>query len=376
MGLFSDMIKNNNLNKKGNDSMRNNSVANNNKLNEGVNGMKNNREGRMEKLQAAGVDTKKYFNINLNNIPVGSPVQVIIDGVEYNLTLGQAQNGNNNGQVSSVEAFSTPTPWKPAPTVDPIANQIIEDGYVRNTKLHRRWVMAQTFNMLNSSSYNHKTHNYENGWDAYVRNSLSYMYQFEMTLEELRVLSKLEGRDIETFNERSSFFTKEVVIELCNQYLRQLKKYVNNQKVRKCKGEPYVRLHKYGNVFNKDLRSKVYNPIDAAILAVSVSRNYQEIYNAFKVFISVTPKLPHSTPKCPQWKDAFKGSGAFYTLKNMIMFHDITLEGMSRDKSMDKLNDLLTEYKGEYWKFHMLLKKVIEYNDFNFQKSIEIHKEN
>lgn len=373
MGLFSNMLKNNISNMKGNDNMKNNLVNNNNnKVNGGVNNMKTNKEVRMDKLQAAGVNTNKYFNINLNNIPVGAPVQVIIDGVEYNLTMGQAQSESSN-QTLAFGTFNTSASFG-ITSEDDIANQILKDGYVRNTKLHRRWVMAQTFNMLNGATYNYNTRSYETGWDAYIRNGFTYMYQFEMTLEELRVLSILEKRDRETFEERSSFFTKEVVIELCNQYLRQLKKYAKNQKVRKCKGEHYVKLHKHGNVFNKDLYLKVYNPINNAIIAISASRNYEEIYNSFKAFIAVSPKLPHNTPKCPQWKDAFKGSGAFYTLKNMVMFHDVKLEGMSRDKSMDKLDSLLEEYKGEYWRFHMLLKKVIEDNNFNFQKSIELHK--
>lgn len=367
MGLFSGLSgSGRNLNKKGNGNMNNNSVANNNKFNEGVNGMKNNKEVRMEKLQAAGVNTDKYFNINLANIPVDAPVKITINGVEYNLSP-------SNINPEQVHEFNN-APW--INDEDQVASQIIEDGYVRNTKLHRRWVMAQTFNMLNSSSYNHKTHNYEKGWDAYVRNNLSYMYQFEMTLEELKVLSKLEDRDHETFEERRNFFTREVVVELCNSYLRQLRKYINNQKVRTCHGEPYVKLSKYGNVFVKDLNSKVYNPLQAALTSVNVCRNYTELYNAFSLFVSLISKLPNKTAKCPQWKDAFKGSGAFYTLKNMIMFHGITFEERDRDESLMDLDDRLFDYKGDYWKFHMLLKQVIADNNFNFQQSIELHKAN
>ena len=32
-------------------------------------------------------------------------------------------------------------------------------------------------------------------------------------------------------------------------------------------------------------------------------------------------KLPHETPQCKAWIDAYKGAGAFYTMQNLIRFH-------------------------------------------------------
>lgn len=326
--------------------------------------MKTNKEMRMEKLQSAGVNTNKFFNLNLSNIPVGAPVQVIIDGVEYNLSVDKSKQ-------KDCDNFNVPATYAP---YDSMAGQIIEDGYVKNTKLHRRWVMAQTFKMLNGESYNLKTKQFEKGWDAYLRNNFSYMYQFDMMLEEIRVLSILEKKDTDTFNERSSFFTKKVIVATCEQYLRQLKKFVRNQKPRKCKGVPYVKLNKFGNVFVLDLNQRVYAPLENILNRMKEDVFYSTLYIDLKYFMKGMCKLPYTTPKCSQWKDAFKGSGAFYTLKNMIMFHDITLDGLNRDESMTALNDLLKKYNGEYWRLHELLKKVIDDNNFDLRKSIEAHK--
>lgn len=365
MVLLSNMLRRNrSSNKKGNDIMKNNELANNNKINGGMNNMKTNKEMRMEKLQSAGVNTEKYFNLNLSNIPVGAPIQVIVNGVQYNLSVDEAK------QECRTE-FNTPTSWEP---YDAMATQIIEDGYVRNTKLHRRWVMAQTFKMLNSESCNYKTGNIERGWDAYLRNRFPYEYQFKMMLEEIRVLSILEKRDRESFNERSNFFTKEVVIETCRQYIRQLKKYIKSQKIRKCKGVPYIKLNGYGDIFVDSLDRRIYIPSNVAIKNVESSRNYQDLYINLNSFIALMVKLPYTTPKCSQWKDAFKGSGAYYTLKNMIMFHNITFERETRDESIVSLNNLLEVYRGEYWRFHELLKKVIKDNNFDLAQSIEAHK--
>ena len=80
---------------------------------------------RMNKLEEAGIKTDKYFTIDLEN---GTKIHLIID-----------ENGNPV-RVDNKEN-------------DPILNEIISDGYVRNTRLHRRFVCAQMFHMLNYVSY-------------------------------------------------------------------------------------------------------------------------------------------------------------------------------------------------------------------------------
>ena len=107
-------------------------------------------------------------------------------------------------------------------TEDPILNQIIEDGYVKNTKLHRRFVMAQMFHMLNYVSWDGK----EKGYNACLRNRFDYKYTLDMMIEEVRVLGKLENHDKESFMERSYFFTKEVVVEVLNDYVEKLKAFL------------------------------------------------------------------------------------------------------------------------------------------------------
>ena len=101
---------------------------------------------------------------------------------------------------------------------DIIAEQIITDGYVRNTKLHRRFVMAQMFRMLNYESWDRS----ESGYNACLRNMYGYDYTFKMMLDEVKVLSKLEVRDRESFEERSHFFNKKVVVSVMEDYMIKL----------------------------------------------------------------------------------------------------------------------------------------------------------
>jgi len=291
---------------------------------------------RMEKLNKAGINTSKYFTVDLDN---GTKIHLIID---------------ENGQPVVVNNKN-----------DEIAEQIIADGYVRNTKLHRRFVMAQMFHMLNYVSYDGK----ESGYNAYLKNYYGYHYTLTMMLEEVRVLAKLEGRDKESFDERSHFFTKRVVIAVLEDYVEKLKKYVDNLPDRKCKGVPYKRI-KGQDIFNADLDKKLYVPLRNKLNYVRFASNYTEIYNAMQKFMNDMIKLPYDTPKSKIWIDAYKGEGAYYTLKNLIMFHECKILARyvfyTTSESMDILKQKLDEYKGEGWRMFALMKKVIEDNNFNF----------
>lgn len=293
-----------------------------------------NKNERMAKLNEMGINTGKYFTVALEN---GTQVHLIID-----------ENGN------------------PKRVDDVICNQIIEDGYVRNTKLHRRFVMAQMFQALNYTSWN-KT---KKGYNEWLKR-FGIKYQFEMMLEEIRVLGKLEQRDSETFLERSNFFTREVVLQTMTDYIEKLKAHINSNKTYICKGVPYKKV-KGKDIFVEDLDKKIYAPMRTDIFKVKIARNYNEIYNALKNFMGKMITVPYTTTKCKEWIDAYKGEGAFYTLKNLVMFHGcgivVGYNMVYGTDAVKVLNERLYEYKGEGWRMFALMKKVIADNNFDFNK--------
>jgi hypothetical protein len=293
-----------------------------------------NKNERMNKLNAMGVNTSKYFTVPLEN---GGSVTIIID-----------ENGN------------------PVKVEDTIANQIIEDGYVRNTKLHRRFVMAQMFQGLNYKSYDGS----KTGYNEWVKRH-GLAYSFDMMLEEIRVLGKLEERDRDTFVERSHFFTKDVIKKTMEDYIDELKKYIDTLPEKKCKGVPYKRI-KGRDIFVVDIDKKVYAPLRQRIFGLKYASNYNEIYRMVRYFMNEMIALPYTTPKSKAWIDAYKGEGAFYTLKNLVMFHSCGIKvdgrmvyGMA---AVSVLNKRLNEYKGEGWRMFALMKKVIADNNFDFKK--------
>ena len=302
-----------------------------------------NKNERMNVLQNAGIDTGKYFTLNINeNIPAGTKIHIVID-----------DNGNYVPQIINEN--------------DEIAEQIIEDGYVRNTKLHRRFVCAQMFHALNYVSYDGS----ESGYNACLKNMYTYQYTLNMMLEEVRVLSKLEVRDKESFAERSHFFTKDVVVNVLNDYVDKLKKYVDTLPNKNCKGVPYKRV-KGTNIFVADLEKKLYGPMRAKIREIGKASNYTQMYNLMTWFMKDMVKIPYNAPKSKAWIDAYKGEGAYYTLKNLVMFHDCAIEYKyeiyRRDAAMQQLKYKLEDYKGEGWRMFAFMKKVIDDNHFDFNK--------
>ncbi len=301
-----------------------------------------NKNERMNKLNNAGINTGKYFNIELpNGLKAGSTISVQI---------------NENGEPV---------------IVDKIATQIIEDGYVRNTKLHRRFVMAQMFQMLNYVSYDGQ----ESGFDAALRR-YGYDYQFKMMLEEVKVLSKLEARDYDTFKERAIFFTREVVTKTCEDYVEKLKAHIETLKIYNCKGVPYKKVRGM-NIFCEDLGKKIYMPFHVQISKMRTARNYTELYKILSEFNRKMIKISYNTPKCRAWIDAYKGEGAYYTLKNLIMFHHCTIDDVyptigiyGVDANMEVLKEKLNEYQGEGWRMFAFMKKVIADNNFDFTKAM------
>lgn len=313
-----------------------------------------NKNERMQKLNNMGVNTSKYFNIDLpNGLKPGSKISLVIN--ENGEPMVVADNYDANTVVSE----------------DYISNQIIEDGYVRNTKLHRRFVMAQMFQMLNYISYDGK----RKGYNDYLKTYYGHDYTLKMMTEEVKVLSKLEVRDKESFDERSTFFTKEVVVQVLNDYIAELTKYIDILPDYKCKGIPYKKI-KGTNIFNDDLNKKLYSPLINDIQYVKYAHNYTEMYRRLQRFMRNHVKLPFHTPKSKVWVDTFKGEGAYYTLKNLVMFHDCGIKVGRFDvrfsvQAMDVLQSKLIEYKGEGWRMFALMKKVIADNNFDFHKRMQ-----
>ena len=336
---------------------------------------------KINQMNAAGINTHNFFDVNVTGIPVGSNVQILVDGKPYNVNENKGVEKRTTVCLDEFNEIETP---------DEVVSEIEEKGWINNAKLFRRWIMALTMKMMFQKTYNYEKSCYEYGYDAYLRNRYGYMYQFDMLVNELHTLATLEKKDYEAFCERINFFNKGVVIDTCEHYFRKLSENIRKQPKRMHCRKPYVVVYRpYKEyVYQEDLYKEIYNPLYDLLWKIRRSSNYSDIETYFKEFRKIMPKLPWGTPKCSVWKDAFKGAGGYYSLKNGIMFHNFDLinalnieetdfsynfnKDTRTNRNLNYIKSLLIDWgcTNEVWRFQKVFEEYVKKTNFNLSLSI------
>ena len=307
---------------------------------------------RLEALKAAGVDVSKYF-------PLGDDQLIKIE----------------NGAAVPVDMDDA--------TIDSVGKQIVEGGYVSNWKLFRRWVMSQMFHMLRDMDKNGRTFNE-------VLQHKGYEYQWRMLENELYAQMKMAAHgDHENAGARNRWFGGFVAADMAYDYIKKLRKYVDNNliyKVKKdahgnvkkaykhtCKGNPYVRLQNE-DIFVADLEKKVYAPLGNLARKMYDSNTYKEVYDAVHEFNKKRKHLAWDTKQADAFITAYKGSGSYYTMRNLIMFHGARFmkngRKMSETDSLKELESKAKLYDEEGWRMLGVLKQLIKDNNISVQVKI------
>ena len=307
---------------------------------------------RLEALKSAGVDVSKYF-------PLGDDQLIKIE----------------NGAAVPVDMDDA--------TIDEVGKQIVEGGYVSNWKLFRRWVMSQMFHMLRDMDKNGRTFND-------VLQHKGYEYQWRMLENELYAQMKMAAHgDHENAGARNRWFGGFVAADMAYDYIKKLRKYVDNNliyKVKKdahgnvkktykhtCKGNPYVRLQN-DDIFVADLEKKVYAPLGNLARKMYDSNTYKEVYDAVHEFNKKRKHLAWDTKQADAFITAYKGSGSYYTMRNLIMFHGARFmkngRKMSETDSLKELESKANLYDEEGWRMLGVLKQLIKDNNISVQGKI------
>ena len=307
---------------------------------------------RLEALKSAGVDVSKYF-------PLGDDQLIKIE----------------NGAAVPVDMDDA--------TIDEVGKHIVEGGYVSNWKLFRRWVMSQMFHMLRDMDKNGRTFNE-------VLQHKGYEYQWRMLENELYAQMKMAAHgDHENAGARNRWFGGFVAADMAYDYIKKLRKYVDNNliyKVKKdahgnvkkaykhtCKGNPYVRLQN-DDIFVADLEKKVYAPLGNLARKMYDSNTYKEVYDAVHEFNKKRKHLAWDTKQADAFITAYKGSGSYYTMRNLIMFHGARFmkngRKMSETDSLKELESKANLYDEEGWRMLGVLKQLIKDNNISVQGKI------
>lgn len=255
---------------------------------------------------------------------------------------------------------------------DPIFADILQSRTIPNRRLFRRWVTAQMFRMLTEKHY------FKQG-DKYVCEPISFTealnrkgfkYMWRMVVEEFRVQAKLAQEDRESYMERVRWFNGDVAYQMAQDYIKALEKKIDflkdSRRVKHCKGVPYIRLYK-NNVFVSDIYYKVIRPAQIAACCIKTATNSPAVlYRAVDAFWRHIIKCTYCYSDIHMsavFKDAYKGAGAYYTLKNLILFHDCLMRGCKTEKtSMAKLVKLVSDPKLQGYELLGVLKDFIEFN--------------
>ena len=308
---------------------------------------------RLEALKAAGVDVSKYF-------PLGDDQLIKIE----------------NGAAVPVDMDDA--------TIDAVGKKIFEGGYVSNWKLFRRWVMSQMFHMLRQMETDKLAFNE-------VLQRKGYEYQWRILEDELYAQVKMsEHGDLDNVGARNRWFNGDVASDMATDYISKLRKYVddnliynvkkdkdgNEKKTYKhtCKGNPYVRLQNK-DIFVSDLEKKVYTPLREIANEMAAVPTYKQLYDAVHKFNKNRKHLAWDTKQSDAFISAYKGSGAYYTMRNLIMFHGARfLKGgrkMSEVNSLKELESKAKLYDEEGWRMLGVLKQLIKESGIDIQGKMD-----
>jgi len=315
-------------------------------------------EKRMDTLRALGYDMSKYF------------------------TLGDEQVVEiKDGKAVPVDFVQI------APDEDDVVEKkLVEGGYVNNWKLFRRWVMSQMFHMLRDMEKYGKSFNE-------VLQHKSYEYQWRMLENEAYAQMKMQKHgDSNNTKMRNMWFNGGVAADMAIDYISKLKAYVEDNLIYRdkdmnkpvadrkykhtCHGIPYVRISNK-NIFVADLQKKAFAPLYEMVSAMAETPSYDVLYRTIKNFNKVRKHLAWDTKQSMAFINAYKGSGSYFTMRNLIMFHGVRFriggKFTSQAQSLKHL-DILAKDCAEHnegWRMLGILKELISESGISIQGKID-----
>lgn len=206
---------------------------------------------------------------------------------------------------------------------------------------------------------------------------------------EMMQMKMCDHKDYENLKARNRWFNGCVAHDMAIDYINKLRSYIddkciyttkedkdgNKKKTYKhtCKGNPYIRLQNE-NIFVADLERKVYNPLRDLANKMSVAETYKDLYDAVRKFNKNRKHLAWDTKQADAFIHAYKGSGSYYTMRNLIMFHGARFmkngRKMSEANSLKELESKAKLYDEEGWKMLGVLKQLIKDNNISVQGKI------
>ena len=278
---------------------------------------------RKATLNSAGIDADQYLSMRIDKefIPDGAEVVIQVRDKE----TGELRRVPFNQAMD--DCFGKNSQFY---------KQEMSDGHIFNPYIHRRWLPAQFRRNIREAGYN--------GIHDYVKRCYNWNYVTRFIQQECWKLAMLQRRDPAAFRERSAFFTLHDMQRILAQYadiiMGELDRVVdeydkyNHRLPRQNTQTVMLYPRGIGPIQKGHIRPMRYR-YERFRVAVVNTCSYSQLSDLLQDF--KFDKADRSIPSSDLFAKCFIESGAFYTLKQMIMFEGLSLGGMDVKENLDKL---------------------------------------
>lgn len=249
-------------------------------------------------LRNAGVDTDGFLSLRLHQslIPEGAELIIQIRDKKTGELFTLNLNDDDDRIFGRNSRFY---------------GQMMADGHVFNPYIHRRFIASQFHRLV-------VRHGIDGIHDAVAR-EYDWKYAIEQIKKEAHKLANLERHDKTAFAERSMFFSLNAIGTILSDYVSAVHKEIDDAAASAGKRGGYAFIRGYGRVEQNHIRPMKYR-FTKLVTEAAACRTYAELDKLLENFDYI--ELDRRTRLPDSFVTPYINAGAFYTLKNAIMFEN------------------------------------------------------
>ena len=266
-------------------------------------------------LHKAGVDTDGFLSLRLHQslIPEGAELTIQIRDKKTGELFTMNLNDDDNRIFGKNSRFY---------------GQMMADGHVFNPYIHRRFIASQFHRLV-------VRHGIDGIRDAVAR-EYDWKYVIEQIRKEAHKLANLERHDKTAFAERSMFFSMNAIINILSDYVQAVHREIDDAVSQANHKNTKIYVRYYGQVDRNNVRPMKYR-FTRLLTDASTCRTYAELDKLLEDFDFI--ELDRRTRLPESFVTPYINAGAFYTLKNAIMFENKRLYRYDCAGSLKQLTD-------------------------------------
>lgn len=215
-------------------------------------------------------------------------------------------------------------------TVMDLVGKIEDSGYLDVDGIVRRWIPSQCLNMVYSEDGFHKS-----------LQRRGYEYSWKVLLDEMKKQMVLfDSKDVEGYAERNRWYNGEIAYYMAKDYLELLHKFVNGLGEHMHKGRPYKNVKcnwmNNGKGVHLDEMGVFFDKLENACSRIKIAKTPKTLYDAVARFNNLRSNIrfcPNGKDICYEFTNAYKAAGAYYTIKDLIMFEDCLMQTDKNDSA-------------------------------------------